>query len=206
MSTFFQDLRYAIRSLAKSPGFTAIAVATLALGIGANTALYGWVRALLLSPLPGVARASEIVAIETKTPAGTRIDSAWADYADLAAQSGSFSGVVAFQTRHVTLQQRDGARRLYGLFVSGNYFDVLGVQAELGRTFRPDETRVDAGAAVAVIGHGFWKRHFASDRAAVGSTVRVNDQELTVVGVLPPGFKGTVNGLNFEIYIPLAAA
>src|SRR5262245_41801 len=206
MSTFFQDLRYAIRSLAKSPGFTAIAVATLALGIGANTALYGWVRALLLSPLPGVARASEIVAIETKTPAGTRIDSAWADYADLAAQSGSFSGVVAFQTRHVTFQQRDGARRLYGLFVSGNYFDVLGVQSELGRTFRPEETRVGSGAAVAVIGHGFWKRYFASDPAAVGSTVRVNDQELTVVGVAPADFKGTVNGLNFEIYIPLAAA
>jgi len=206
MSTFFQDLRYSLRSLAKSGGFTAVAVATLALGIGANTALYGWVRVLLISPLPGVDRASEIVAIETRTPAGTRIDSSWADYADLSAQARSFSGVVAFQVRHVTLQEREGARRLYGLFVSGNYFDALAVRAEIGRTFTPEESRISSGAAVAVIGHGFWRRHFASDPAAVGSTVRVNDQELTVVGVAPPDFKGTINGLNFEIYIPLAAA
>jgi putative ABC transport system permease protein len=206
MTDLIRDVRYALRSLGKSGAFTAVAVATLALGIGANTALFGWVRSLLLSPLPGVAKASEIVAIETRTPAGTRIDSGWADFEDLRAQASSFSGVIAFQERHVTLQEQRGARRLYALFVSGNYFDELGVPARLGRTFLPEEGRVPGGAPVAVLGYGFWRQHFASDTAAVGKTVRVNDQELTVVGVAPPEFKGTINGLNFELYIPVAAA
>ena len=206
MEAFRNDLRYAIRTLWRSRGFTAVAVATLALGIGANTALFGWIRALLLDPLPGVPRANEIVAVETRTPAGTRIDSSWADYADLAREARSFSGLVAFQQRHVTLQEGEHARRLYALFVSGNYFDVLGVRPALGRTFLPAEGRVPGGAPVAVIGYGFWRQHFRSDPRVVGRSVRINDQPLTVVGVLPRDFKGTINGLNFEMYVPVAAA
>ncbi len=160
MTDLLRDLRFALRSLGKSGGFTAVAVVTLALGIGANTALYGWVRSLLLSPLPGVSRPREIVAIETRTPAGTRIDSGWADYTDLRAQASSFTGLVAFQQRHVTLQEPRGARRLYALFVSGDYFDVLGVKAKLGRTFLPEEGRVPGGAPVAVLGYGFWRQHY----------------------------------------------
>ncbi|HEY7113894.1 MAG TPA: ABC transporter permease [Thermoanaerobaculia bacterium] len=206
MGAFRNDLRYAVRTLWRSRGFTAVAVATLALGIGANTALFGWIRALLLDPLPGVPHANEIVAVETRTPAGTRIDSSWADYSDLAREARSFSGLVAFQQRHVTLQEGERARRLYALFVSGNYFDVLGVRPELGRTFLPDEGRVPGGAPVAVIGYGFWRQHFRADPKVVGRAVRINDQPLTVVGVLPRDFKGTINGLNFEVYVPVAAA
>ena len=205
MGALREDIRYALRSLAKNPGFAAVAVATLALGIGANTAIYGWLRAVLLAPLPGVARASEIVAVETRTPDGTRIDSSWADYVDLSDQARSFAGLIAFQQRHVTLQEGRGARRLYALFVSGNYFDVLGVKAVLGRTFLPEEGKVPGGAPVAVIGYGFWRSHFGADPRAVGRAVRINDRELTVVGVAPAEFKSTINGLNHEVYIPLAA-
>lgn len=204
MSALLQDLRYAARTLAKSPGFTAVAVAILALGLGANTAIFGWVRSLLLSPLPGVVRAGRIVAVETLTPAGTRIDTSFADYSDLCDAAKTFDGLIAFQDRHVTLFERDGVRRLYALFVSGNFFDVLGVRTALGRTFLPEEGRVPGGAPVAVIGYGFWGSHFAFDRRVLGQTVRVNDQDLTVVGVTAPEFKGTMNGLNFEVYVPLA--
>jgi predicted permease len=206
MGALREDVRYALRSLAKNPGFAAVAIATLALGIGASTAVYGWLRALLLSPLPGVERAGEIVAVETRTPDGNRIDSSWADYIDLSEQAHSFSGLIAFQQRHVTLQEKQSARRLYALFVSGNYFEVLGVTPLLGRTFLPEEGRVPGGAPVAVIGYGFWRSHFGADPGTVGRTVRINDQELTVVGVAPQTFKSTINGLNHEVYVPLAVA
>jgi predicted permease len=205
MAALIQDLRYALRNLGRSPGFSAVAVTILGLGLGANTAIFGWVRSLVLEPLPGVERSDRILAVETLTPARTRIDSSFADYADLAVQSRAFSGLIAFQERHATLSASDGARRIYPLFVSGNYFDVLGVRAALGRTFRPDEVRIPGGLPVAVIGFGFWARHFGFDPHVVGKAVRVNDRELTIVGVAPPEFKGTINGLNFEIYIPLAA-
>ena len=208
MGALREDVRYAVRSLTKNPGFAAVAVATLALGIGANTAIYGWLRALLLSPLPGVAQASEIVAVETRTPDGTRIDSSWADYVDLTEQAHSFSGLIAFQQRHVTLQERQGTRRLYALFVSGNYFDVLGVKAVLGRTFLPEEGRVPGGAPVAVIGYGFWRSHFASDPKAIGRAVRINDRELTVVGVAPAEFKSvrTVGDVVEKLHSQLSEA
>ncbi len=206
MSALWQDLRYAARALGKNPGFTLVAVAILALGVGANTAVFGWVRELVLSPLPGVVQADRMVAIETRTPAGTRIDSSYADYVDLAEGATSFSGIVAFQERHVNLGEKDASRRLYALFVSGNYFEVLGVRPQLGRAFVPDEVRIPGGHPVAVIGHGFWGSHFGFDPQVVGKTLRLNDQDLTVVGVTPPQFKGTLNGLNFEVYVPLAAA
>ncbi|HEY6931109.1 MAG TPA: ABC transporter permease [Thermoanaerobaculia bacterium] len=200
----FHDLKYALRILAKSPGFTLIAVVTLALGLGANTALYGWVRSLLLAPLPGVARPGRVVAIETRTPDRARIDSSWADYTDLRDQASSFDGLIAFQQRHVSLHEKDSVRRLFALFVSGNYFDVLGVRPALGRTFLPEEGRVPGGHPVAVIGFGFWGSHFGFDPQVVGKVLRINERELTVVGVASPQFKGTINGLNTEVYIPLA--
>ncbi|HYB53728.1 MAG TPA: ABC transporter permease, partial [Thermoanaerobaculia bacterium] len=175
------DVRYALRALAKSPGFTLVAVGTLALGLGANTALYGWVRSLLLSPLPGVSRPSEIVAVETLTPARTRIDSSWADYVDLRDQATSFKDLIAFQQRHASLSEKSSTRRLFALFVSGNYFDVLGVRAALGRTFLPEEGRVPGGHPVAVIGYGFWGSHFGFEPHVIGQALRVNDRDLTVV-------------------------
>jgi putative ABC transport system permease protein len=204
MATLLQDLRYAVRSLRKSPGFSAVAIATLALGLGANTAIYGWVRATVLSPLPGIPRAGELVVVETRTPAATPIDSSWADYEDLRDQARSFDGLIAFQDRHVTLTERGIARRLYALFVSGNYFDVLGVRTVLGRSFLPEEGHVPGGAPVALIGYGFWGSHFDFDPHAIGKVIHVNDQDLTVVGVTAPEFKGTTSGLNYEVYLPLA--
>ena len=205
MTTLFQDLRYAARMLRKSPGFTVVAVATLALGIGANTAIYGWLRRVLLAPLPGAASPGSIVSIETRTPDGGRIDSGWPDYTDLRDSARSFDGIIAFQSRHVTLAGKTESRRAYALFVSGNYFDVLGVRAERGRTFLPAEGAPPAATPVAVISDGLWARRFDRAPDVVGRSVRLNGRDFTIVGVAPPAFKGTINGLNFDLYVPLAA-
>ena len=205
MSSILSDLRYAARMLRRSPGFALVAVATLALGIGANTAVYGWLRRVLLAPLPGVEAPDAMVSLETRTQDGTRIDSGWPDYSDLSETLKSFDGIVAFQTRHVTLSGRDESNRAYALFVSGNYFDVLGVHPEVGRTFLPAEGAPPAAVPVVVISDGFWERRFAREKDVVGKNVRLNGRDFTVVGVAPPDFKGTINGLNFDFYVPLAA-
>lgn len=201
----FQDFRYAARMLRKSPGFTLVAVATLALGIGANTAIYGWLRRVLLAPVPGAAEPGSLVAVETLTPAGTRIDSGWADYTDLRESTRSFDGIVAFQTRHVTLSGKEHSHRVYALFVSGNYFDVMGVAPSVGRGFLPSEGTPPAAVPVAVISDGFWERRFARAGNIIGQTIRLNGRAFTIAGVAPPEFKGSVNGLNFDVYVPLAA-
>ncbi len=199
MDRLLTDLRLALRSFAKSPGFTAAAVATLALGIGATTAVYGWLDLVLLRPLPGVARAEEVVAVETVTPSGSRIDSSYLDYRDLREGSRGFSGLIAFQHRPVAFLGREAERR-EALFVSENYFDVLGIRPLHGRLL--DAT---SGSAV-VLGNGFFQRAFAGNPSVVGRTVTIGGQPFVVAGVVPASFKGTVNGLAFDLYVPLPEA
>ncbi|HWA58141.1 MAG TPA: ABC transporter permease [Gemmatimonadales bacterium] len=183
-----QDLRYAGRRLARSPGFTTVAILTLALGIGANTAIYSVVEGVLLRALP-FADASRLVQVwETDRKSGTtREPASWPDYVDFVARARSLDGSAALMGSEVTLTPSDGpAVRISGMSVTREFFPLVGVTPLLGRLFGPEEDR-PAGPRVVVLGEGLWRSGFGADPGIVGRTVRVNDQEYQVIGVVGHG-------------------
>ena len=200
---WIQDFRYALRVSAKSPAFTLVAVATLAVGIAANTTVFSWIDTVLLRPLPGVARQQELAAFETLAPSGEFLTTSYADFRDYRDHLTLLSGLAVAQPRALSIGQEDHAERVWGELVSGNYFAVLGVKPALGRVFSPDEYGdKQGGYPVAVISYGLWQRRFNGERSAIGRTIRVNRQQLTVIGVAPEEFRGTIPGLAFEIWAP----
>lgn len=202
----FSELKTSARSLAKVPGFTAVAVLTFALGIGTMTTAFSWIERVLLMPLPGVADAHRIVALETRGPSGDLIDSSFADFRDYQAQAGSFSHVILHKERPLKLGAGPGAERVWAEMVSGNFFEALGVRPRLGRFFLAADRADDAAAApVAVISESLWRRRFGADAAIVGRIVKLNESDFTVIGVAPDGFLGVLNGLAFELWVPVGA-
>jgi predicted permease len=199
-----QDLKYGLRMLAKDPGFTGVAVITLALGIGANSTIFSWINSTLLNPVPGVARTSDLVTVmrgersEHPTPPFSHLD-----YADLRDHSQSLSGLLAYHDDFMSLTGTDKPQRIYGTLASANYFDVLGVRPILGRGFLPAEEQNRGGAPVVVISEGMWRARFGSDRSIIGRTIQINLQQYTIVGVAPPDFQGCKTGLRSDVWIPL---
>jgi len=203
MGALFQDLRYGIRMLAKSPGFTAVAIITLALGIGATTTVFTWIDGVLLHPLPGVEKPDELLSFETVAANGEFLTTSYPDYRDYRDHLTSLAGLAATQIEPLSVGEEDHAEQVWGELVSGNYFAVLGVKPALGRAFLPEEYGDKPGAfPIVVISYGLWRRRFNSDPQAVGKTIRVNRQELTIVGVAPPDFRGTIGGLAFDLWVP----
>lgn len=203
MEALANDLRYAVRQLLKSPGFAAVAVLSLALGIGANTAVFSWIDAIVLRPLPGV-DARGLVVFATVAPSGDPVPTtSYPDYRDYRDHLALLSGLAMAQPAPLGLGDRDHVDRVWGEMVSGNYFAVLGVKAALGRTFLPEEYGDKPNAyPVVVISDALWRGRFQADPAIAGRTVRVNGHELTVVGVAPPDFRGTMPGLAFDLWVP----
>jgi predicted permease len=203
MEALASDLRYAVRQLLKSPGFAAIAVLSLALGIGANTAVFSWIDAIVLRPLPGVDDRG-LVAFATVAPSGDPVPTtSYPDYRDYRDHLALLSGLAMAQPAPLGLGDRDHVDRVWGEMVSGNYFAVLGVKPELGRTFLPEEYGDKPNAyPVTVISDALWRGRFQADPAIAGKTVKVNGHELTVVGVAPPDFRGTMPGLAFDLWVP----
>jgi predicted permease len=184
MHNFLQDLRYAIRMMAKRPGFTLIAALTLALGIGANTAIFSAVNAVLLKPLPFPESGQLVDLSETFKPAG------WGSVSvptleDWKNQNTVFAGISAYAFTSFNLEGGDTPQRIPGINVAANYFDVLGVKPTLGRAFLPGED-VAGRENVVVIGDELWRRNFAADPGIVNRTIPLNGQKYTVVGVMPP--------------------
>jgi putative ABC transport system permease protein len=199
------DLKFAIRQLLKNPGFTAVAVLTLALGIGANTTVLSWIDSALLHPVPGARDADGLVAVAGRHASGALSDTVtYPDLQDLGQTKDVFSGVIASQYGSVALGSGESTDWVWGQITTANFFDVLGVKAELGRVFLPDEEVGKAGDSVAVISHGLWLRRFGGDPKAVGHTIEINRQPFTIVGVAPAEFKGTMGGLSFDLWIPLS--
>jgi predicted permease len=201
-----QDLRYAWRTLLKSPGFTVTAVLTLALGIGVNATIFSLLKGAVLRPLPGVRDADELVMIVNKTPAGRATSLSHPDYRLFRDENEAFSGLTASTLVPLSLSgdAADGAERVWGEFVTGNLFHVFGVPAALGRTLLPaDDTA--GGEPVAVLSHGFWQRRFGSDPAVVGQTMRLNGRPVTVVGVAAPGYRGSIAGLVLDVFLPISS-
>ncbi|HZS07528.1 MAG TPA: ABC transporter permease [Blastocatellia bacterium] len=187
MQTLLQDLRYGARMLAKKPGFTLIAVFTLALGIGANTAIFSVVNAVLLRPLPYKDPQRLVWVWEVQAKSNQAMFSP-AEFLDYQAQNQSFSGMAAYRLMPVTLTGTGEPEQLDGLIVTANYFSLLGVPAERGRVFQPEDGRPGA-PLVAVISHDFWQKRFGGDPNLIGRALVIGGEPVTVVGVMPPGFQ-----------------
>ena len=196
-----QDLRYAARTLRKSPGFTIVAALTLALGIGANTAIFSVVDAVILRPLP-YPEPSRLVELwgNVKRAKVERRGASFPDYLDWRAQSRSFEAMAAFDSGTMTLTGVDEPERITGEFVSQPYFDLLGMRPALGRTFLPEEDEVPQRNAVIILSDGLWKRRFGADPAIVGRTVQLDGRTWSIVGVMPAWFRGITD--QAEAWVP----
>jgi predicted permease len=194
---------HGVRVLAKKPGFTAAAVVVLALGIGANAAIFSLVNAFLLKPI-GIHNSGELVGLysrDTKKPDNYRAFS-YPNFVDLRAQNSVFTSLAAHNLAMVGLTEGDSTRRLFADLVSSNYFDTMGIKLFRGRVFTPDEERPGAAKPVVIVSYPFWKRHGA-DSAMLGRTLRINGRWYTVVGIAPEGFTGTTALISAELYAPL---
>jgi predicted permease len=199
------DVRHAVRSLKGRPGFTAVAVLTLALGIGANSVIFSWIEATLLNPLPGVADAGSVAALQFTTATRNDLSLSYPNYVDIRdASVPGVAGVAVFGSGALSLRTDEGAERVWGEVVSGNLFQMLGVGAAAGRLITPDDDRVPDGHPVAVLSHGFWQRRFAGRADVVGSTLMLNGRAFTVVGVTAPGFQGTQPMIALDVFVPIA--
>ncbi len=200
------DLRYAIRMLLKSPGFTAVAVITLALGIGANTGIFSVVNAVLIRPMPYREPDRLVVIHQTDLKKGWNwVPPSPADFLDWREQNQVFEEIAAFRVWFHSLAGTDGAENVLGVRTSANFFHLLGIGAALGRTFLADEEQPGRDQVV-LLTHGLWQRRFGSDPTAIGKTVTIDDRPFTIVGILPPEFRFMrfFRGDEFELWMPLA--
>ncbi len=201
------SLKHAFRVLRKDPGFTLVAICSLALGIGATSAMFSFADALLLRPLP-VRDPAHVVALNTVTSAPFAANSriSYPDYADLRDRNRSFEGLVAasFAKFGFSADPRALARMKFGMYVSGNFFQVLGVEPALGRGFRPEEDQAEGRDAVVVLGHDFWVSRFGASPSVLGSKIRLNGVDLTVIGIAPEHFTGLDTFIRPTLFVPLA--
>jgi predicted permease len=210
MQTLLQDVRYGLRMLAKNPGFTCIAILTLALGIGANTAIFSLLNQVLLRRLP-VRNPEELVVLKSPGPIHGHL---WSDgdssemfsypvYQGLAKNTTVFDGVLARFQFAASIASRGQTERGSGELVTGNYFDVLGVRPVLGRVLSPGDDDVQGAHPVLVLSHAYWMQHFGGDAGVLNQTILVNNTEMTIVGVAQAGFTGIQVGQTADIFVPL---
>ncbi len=198
------DVRFAFRQLLKAPAFSAIAITTLALGIGVNSALFNVVNSILFRS-PGYADPSTLVDVYETSPGFRYSTTSYPDYKDVRDRNQVFSGVALYQLQALGFSRGDLTRTVWAEVVSGNYFSVLGVPAVLGRTFDAVQHDVPGAPPVAVLSHGFWQKEFGADPRVIGTTIRLNGAAVQVLGVASPEFKGMIRGLRAEVWVPAAA-
>jgi len=205
---FAKDVRFAARSLRKSPGFTVATVLIFALGIGANATLFGWIRPLRFDLLPGATEPDRLVAVEnfadSGNAAGEPLTTSFLDFVDYRDHL-RLMDVTAIGRGALAVGDERASERIWCEMVSGNFFDVLGVQAEVGRVFS-DAEKADTQNAhpVVVISHSFWQARYGGNPVAVGSTLLINRVPFTIIGVAPPRFLGTQPGLAYQLWLPLS--
>ncbi|HKG60269.1 MAG TPA: ABC transporter permease [Pyrinomonadaceae bacterium] len=204
MKSLLNDLRYGAKMLWKSRGVTIVAVISLAIGIGANSAIFSLANSLLLRPRP-VSQPEQLVEIYVSEGEQQPYQStSYPSYLELRDQNDVLSGLAAYSIQQFNFGDANQVEQIWGEAVSGNYFDVLGVSAQKGRTFSADEDVVPRRNPVAVISNSLWQRRFNSDPEIVGKTISLNSQALTVIGIAPPQYTGMIRGLSSEIWIPMA--
>jgi len=199
MNTFWQDLRYGARMLLKQPTFTVVAVLTLALGIGANTAIFSVVEALLLRPLP-YREPDRLVLLAEKSREGTRLNAAYPNFADWRVRAQSFEGMASTRSQAMNLTGVERPLRLRGRMMNWNFLQLLGVGPQLGRLFAEADDRYGA-PRTALLSHGLWQERYGGDAHVIGQTMLLDDKAYTVIGVLPPGFEYFRAA---DVYVPIS--
>jgi putative ABC transport system permease protein len=202
LSTFWQDVRYGLRRLLSSPAFTLIAIVSLALGIGANTAIFSLVNTILLRPFP-VEEPERLVALHVTGPRESLLAFSYPTYVDFRDRNQVLSGLFASRMAPMSLSNQGNNQRIWGYLVSGNYFEVLGLKPVLGRMFTQEDDRTRLGSPVAVITHSSWQKRFGGDPNIVGREIILNDHQFKVIGIAPEKFLGTDVIYLPEIWLPM---
>lgn len=201
-----KDIQYGVRMLLKNPGVTLVAVITLALGIGANTAIFSGVNAFLMRPLP-VTRPNEVIRLmEVEADGEVNDEVSYPDFVDYRTHSNSFHGLAAEDMVSAAIDTDNQNDVIWGQVVSANYFDVVQITPVLGRAFAVDEDKTIGGSPVLVLSHSLWQRRFGSDPNIVGRQLRLNNRQYEVIGVAPDGFTGTKFALSLDFWTPITMA
>lgn len=207
MSGLFHDIRYALRQLLRSPVFTLSVILMLALGICATSTALSWIEGTMLNPVPGARDTGRLVSIMRGTWNISPVPPfSYLDYRDLREANRTFSGILAYHHEWATLTGTDSPQRVYAGQVTGNYFDVLGIQPALGRFFRVDEEARLGGVPYIVLGYALWKTRFGGDPAILGKSIEIQHQPFTVIGVAPEGFIGCMPAIREDLWAPLGAS
>lgn len=203
---YIRDVRYALRALAKNPAFSVTVIGVLTLGIGLNAAVFTMLKGMALSPLAGVDSSARLGVVYAETSTGRDLAVSYPDFRFLRDHSRAFSGLFGTRVLTANLGHGRGAKPVFGEIVSGNYFQVLGVRAALGRTLLPSDEGAPGRHPVVVISDGLWRRDFGADSHVVGKTIEVNNSRLTVVGVADATFHGTIVSYDVEVFVPVTIA
>jgi putative ABC transport system permease protein len=194
------------RLIRRRPGLTAVVVLSLGVGIGVNTTIFTWIQALVFHPIPGVRDAAAFHFVEPRTETGAYPGVSWPEFRDLGERMHTFRQLIAFRPVPLNVGDESRTERTFALLVSGNYFSGLGLQPARGRFIGAGETARPGGEPVVVISHGFWRSRLGGIADPIGHAIRVNGRELTIIGVAPDRFQGTVIGLNFDLWVPATLA
>jgi predicted permease len=200
------DLRQAWRLIWRTPGLAAAVIVSLGVGIGVNTAVFSWIQAMVLQPIPGVVDASSVQIVEARAETGSYPGVSWPEYRDLHDRMQTLPDLFAYRMVPFNVGESGRSERTHGLLVSANYFAALGLKPALGRFLQADEVARTGGAPVVVISYSYWQTRFAGSPDAINRSLRVNDRQLTIVGVTPERFQGTVTMLTFDVWVPATMA
>jgi predicted permease len=188
------------------PGLATVVILSLGVGIGVNTAVFSWIQTIVLKPIPGVDGSAGFYHVEPKADTGTYPGMSWREYRDVKPRLQSIEELVASRMAPLNVGESGRTERTYAQLVSGNFFSALGLHPVAGRFIRADEVERPGAEPVVVLSHDYWQRNFAGAASAVGRTIRVNDLPLTIIGVAPEEFQGTVLALQFDLWVPATLA
>jgi predicted permease len=197
------DVRYGCRALLRSPGYALIVMLVLALGIGANVAVFSLFKSVALKPLPGVRDSGRLGVLVARTGAGRIVPLSYQDFQDLSSRQITFAALAGTDQTALGLGLATGGERVMAELVTGNYFHVLEVGVQLGRTLLPSDADAPGRQPVLVLSDAMWRRVFGADPAIIGTTIRLNGRQLTIVGVAEPGFQGTIVSVVTDVFVPL---
>jgi predicted permease len=199
-------IRHALRTIGRMPGLAAVVILSLGVGIGVNTTVFSWIQAMLLHPIPGVADSGSFYQLEPKSDTGSYPGMSWSEYQDLKPRLQSIDELVVARMAPLNVGESGRTERTYAQLVSGNLFTALHLQPVAGRFITATDTARPGAEPVVVISHDYWQTHFAGSPSAIGQIIRVNDFELTIIGVAPENFQGTILALQFDLWVPATLA